>query len=305
MDSSQKSDRGRSQQENRMSESATIFDSALDVAIRPKVASGASIGNPRAIRVLMYHRVLPDGVRGDPHQLWIPLRLFRRQMQFLVRRGYSAITFSDYVLFREGQLNLPRRPVIITFDDAYLETYTLVFPLLRELGLKAVIFVVADPSIRTSKWDKEHPGAVSALMSDMQILEMHAAGFEIGSHSLRHHNLCTLSPSEAWQEITRSRMTLEILLNAPVRTFSYPYGCLNSSVKRSVKEAGYAVAVAAWSGPPLFGQDEYEIRRSYIPADRWFPILRFAMRLSVPYQLYRWLIWQVRSLGERVLPRYR
>ena len=288
-----------------MREGATIFDPALDVAIRPKAASVSSIGNPKAVRVLMYHRVLPDGVKGDPHQLWLPLRLFRRQMQFLVRWGYSTVTFNDYVLFREGQLNLPRRPVIITFDDAYLETYTLVFPLLRELGMKAVIFVVADPCIRTSTWDQEHPGAVSELMSDMQILEMHAAGFEIGSHSLHHHNLSTLSPSEAWQEITRSRMTLEILLNAPVRSFSYPYGCLSPTVKRSVKEAGYAVAVAAWSGPPLFGQDDYEIRRSYIPADRWFPVLGFAVRLSVPYQFYRWLIWQLRSLIEHLLRRSR
>lgn len=264
----------------------------------PRRAAREVIGNPNSIRVLMYHRVLPDGVQGDPHQMWLPLHLFGRQMEFLLRWGFSTVTFNDYLLFREGQVNLPRRPVVLTFDDAYLETYTVVFPLLKELGMKAVIFVVADPNIRTSSWESEHPRAVSPLMTDMQILEMHAAGFEIGSHSLRHKKLCLLSQEGVWEEITRSRMILEILLNAPVRSFSYPYGLLNSSVKKAVKEAGYAVAVAGWSGPPLFEGDIHEVRRSIVLNDRLFPVLKFAARLSAPYRFYRWFIWRILLLLE-------
>lgn len=263
-----------------------------------KVSRAEAIGDQSRIRVLMYHRIIRDGTRGDPHQIWLPEQRFRRQMEFLDRWGFTSVTFNDYRLFKEGELNLPRKPVIITLDDAYVETYDIVFPILQEFGMKAVLFVVADPSTRTSIWDSAFPGAVTPLMSDAQLLEMHAAGFEIGSHSLTHKNLCAIPPAEAWEEISRSRMRLEIVLNAPVRSFAYPYGLFNESVKKMVREAGYSIAAAGWTGPALFGEDEFDVRRSVILHERRFPGISFALSLMSPYQFYRWLWWRIRVFLE-------
>jgi len=263
-----------------------------------KTSTPEGIGDESRVRVLMYHRVVPNGVKPDPHQMWIPERRFRRQMEFLDRWGFTAVTFNDYRLFRLGELNLPRKPIILTFDDAYVETYDVVFPILQEFGMKGVLFVVADPAIRTSVWDNKYPAAVTPLMNDAQILEMHSAGFEIGSHSLTHKNLCAIPGAEAWEEISRSRMRLEIVLNSPVRSFAYPYGLVNEQVKKMVREAGYTIAVSGWTGPALFGEDELEVRRSIIIRERRFPGISFALSLMSPYQFYRWLWWRIRVFLE-------
>ena len=248
-------------------------------------------GNPRAVRVLMYHRIVDDDVLdGDP---WtISTGQFRRQIERFDRNGFTAITPEDYRLFEAGELNLPKKPIVLTFDDGYIEVYSKVFPVLKEYGMKAVVFVLADQSKRSNVWDEEnsHPGC--QLMDSTQILELHGAGFEIGSHTLTHPDLTRVSQDKAWDEISRSRMLLEILLNAPVRSFSYPFGYVNEAAKQMVKEAGYANAFGAWTGPVHYDGDPFEIRR--IVVRRNFNTYRVAFMMRSPYLRYRWLWWQVK-----------
>jgi len=271
-----------------------MFEGAAMNETGMKAPPRIGIGDPRRVRVLMYHRIVPEGVHERPPQIRIPVRQFRREMELLDRWGYTAITFDDYRLYLTGELNLPRKPVVITFDDGYAETYTVAYPILQELGMKAVVFVVADASVRSSIWDKGHPEAVTPLLGDDQILEMHAAGFEIGSQSLQHQRLPGLPREKAWEEISRSRMLLEILLNAPVRSFAYPYGLIDENAKRMVAEAGYTIACGGWTGPPLFGDDPFETRRVTMRAQKHLSDIQFAVRLISPYQLYRWLWWRLR-----------
>src|SRR3990172_10485191 len=97
-------------------------------------------GNPRKIKILMYHRIVDDKEANSKHWTCIHVREFRRQLESLERWGFTAITFDDYRLYLQGELNLPRKPVVLTFDDAYLDTYENAFPLLQEYGMRAVIF---------------------------------------------------------------------------------------------------------------------------------------------------------------------
>jgi len=252
---------------------------------------GDVVGASRRIRVLMYHRIVPDGAARDPNQYWLPENEFRRQIEFLHRWGYKGITFNDYRACRQGERDLPRRPVIITFDDAYEDVYTTAIPILQEFGMKAVIFAVADLRIRASVWDHAHPQAVMPLMTGPQLLELHEAGFEIGSHTLHHKDLLHISHEEAAEEILQSRVVLETLLSAPVRSFSYPFGQVNDVVKNMVREAGYEAAVSAWSGPARFGEDDFEIRRITVINRQWSAMVKFAFSLTYPYLIMRWLWW--------------
>jgi peptidoglycan/xylan/chitin deacetylase (PgdA/CDA1 family) len=259
-------------------------------------------GNPGRTRVLMYHRILQDNMPGPQHQYWLSQKEFRRQMRFLVRHGFTSMTFEEYWLYKNGQFCLPRKPVILTFDDAYVDTYAIAFPILRELGLKAVIFAVADPDIHTSIWDSDVAGGVAPLMSTNQLREMRKAGFEIGSHGLHHKALSLLAPQEAWVEISRSRAILESAIQASVQTFCYPYGSLNVSVKKMVRDAGYRMGVSAWAGPARFGRDDYQIRRIAVVKKSHFAIAQFAVSLMQAYQVYRWLWWRIRELLESLHP---
>lgn len=252
-----------------------------------------SEGNPHKIKVLMYHRIVgTESLSYSYPQLCTHANEFRNHLSILERLGFTPITFEDYRLFQEGALNLPKKPIIITFDDGYLDTYENAFPLLQEFGMKAVIFVLGDRQIKENTWDKPSGLPLAPLVNEQQILEMHSAGIEIGSHSMTHAKLPSLPRDQAWDEVSRSRMLLEILLNAPVRTFAFPYGLVDNTTKTMLSDAGYTIGCATYTGPPTFDEDSFEIRRIFLPAG--MDTINFALRLITPYGYYAWLKWKIK-----------
>ncbi len=276
-----------------MQERAVTNRPAQQPGVRP------GLGNPRKIKVLLYHRVVPDAHEEPTGEFCIRVSRFRQQMHLLDRMGFTAITFEDYLLYLRGELDLPRHPIIITFDDGYEETFTQALPVLQEFGMRAVVFVIADPNVEQNTWDKGKPFFGVRLLNTRQILEMRAAGIEIGSHTLSHPHLPSLGREECWEQISRSRMLLEITLNAPVKVFSYPYGELSADLKLLVAKAGYSVACAAWTGPAMFGQDLYEVRRLFVNG-KMNP-LGFSIRILSPYHKYRWVVWSLQRLWSGVV----
>lgn len=245
----------------------------------------------RGLKVLVYHRIVDDEAVSRKFWHCLHVERFRRQLELLDRWGFTPITFADYRLFREGELNLPSKPVIITFDDGYMDTFTYAFPLLQEFGMRAVVFVLGDRRIKTNYWDRTVGFPEAPLMDGRHILELHEAGFEIGAHSMSHVKLTAIREDLAWDEISRSRMLLEILLNDNVHTFSYPYGLNSAGTRRMTQNAGYLSACSVGSGPAVFGQDPFEIRRLTVFNNAGAGA--FALRLLAPYEYYGWLRWRV------------
>lgn len=250
-------------------------------------------GNPDIIKVLMYHRVVKDRVLSKGHWTCIHAEDFRKHLEFLDRWGFTPITLNDYRLYLDEELNLPRKPVIITFDDGYLDTYENAFPLLQEFGMRAVVFVLGDRSITSNVWDLEGGIAQAPLLEAHHIVELHRGGIEIGAHSLTHARLPLLPRQRLWDEISRPRMNLEILLNQPVWSFSYPFGMLNSVAKKMVMDAGYKFACSVYTGPSTFGMEPFEIRRLAIRNST--KSMGFSLRMLTPYQHYEWLRRSVRD----------
>jgi peptidoglycan/xylan/chitin deacetylase (PgdA/CDA1 family) len=235
----------------------------------------------------MYHRIVADNGLSKAHWTCVHVRDFRHQLELMERWGFTPITFDDYRQYLSGELNLPQKPVIITFDDGYQDIYEVAFPVLQELGMKAVVFALGNRQVKTNSWEQPDGPPIAPLMDGQRLVEMHAAGFEIGSHSMNHARLTALSEGDAWEDISRSRMLLEILLNSPVRSFSYPYGQVNETLKRVVADAGFTIACSVFSGPATFGLDPYNIRRITVRSNTG--IMGFRARLSRQYEYYRWV----------------
>ncbi|HUI65828.1 MAG TPA: polysaccharide deacetylase family protein [Bacteroidota bacterium] len=248
----------------------------------------------RPVRVLLYHRVLSEGTGGGRRVQAVSAQQLRDQLGLLERWGYTPITFNDYWLISRGELPPPRKPIILTLDDGYKDTSKVAVPILQEFGMKAVVFVLGDSTVERNSWDDGLDIPSAKLMSEREILELHEMGFEIGSHSLTHPRLNMLSKEKAWDEISRSRIKLEILLNAPVRAFAYPYGLLNVPLKRMVAAAGYHYACSAWSGPMTFAADPYEIRRIALSSSTG--PAEFAFKVLGPYPAYSALRSEARSI---------
>jgi len=243
------------------------------------------------LKVLMYHHILNDRHVVRKHWNCVHVDRFRQHLEWIERCGFTTITFEDYRLALNGELPLPKKPIVLTFDDGYLNIYNYAYPILQEFGMKAVIFVLGDRSRKNNDWGYEEP--VVQLLEGRHILEMHLAGFEIGSHSLTHVRLTVAPPEVTWKEIYYSRMTLESLLNSPVRTFSYPYGRLNDTVKKMVADAGYLTGCGVYTGPPEFYADQYDIRRITIYNRTGVPGI--LLRTCMPYQHFDWMRMRTRQ----------
>ncbi len=237
--------------------------------------SSPGLGDANAIRVISYDRILPRGIpSSEPRD--VSEAAFIRQIELLDQWGYRAITFDDVWLYEEGKLNLPLRPVILTFNGASAIVYRREFSFLRSIGMRAVVFALGDQTQYAQQTSSAKAGN-PALMTEHQMLEMVDYGFEFGSLGVSGTPLTELPPDAAWQEVSRSRMTLEFMLSAPVRSFAYPLGKVNDRVKQLAAEAGYRIGCTLNGGPRRFGSDPYEVRRVVAP-DSESP-LRFALAM--------------------------
>ena len=256
----------------------------------PEHHAQAQYEEQHTVKVLMYHRVVNDETHIDQYSWNVTVSQLRRHLELLGKWGYTCINFEDYALFQRGKLNLPKKPVIMTFDDGYDEMHRNALPIMKEFGARATAFILGDRSIKSNTWDVESGFEGATLMDDDQILEMKDAGFEIGSHSMTHPDLTRLSERRARKEIFQSKEILEDLLDSPVISFAYPFGSANSVMERLVKEAGYDYGCGVYSGPPRFAHDKYDIRR--IPITRKTNAVDFALKILTPYEYYEWIRWE-------------
>jgi len=165
-------------------------------------------------------------------------------MKLIFDQGYTPITVKDYAQLVRKSSSLPDKPVILTFDDGFVDFYNSAFPILQEFHFPATIYVVTDYIEGTSKWLKTVGEEDRRMLTWSQLSEVQRAGIECGTHSATHIHLDIAKPEIAHQEISRSKDTLEQKLGSPVHTMAYPYGHYTKTVCQMVIEAGYFAACA-------------------------------------------------------------
>src|SRR4051812_22421462 len=90
--------------------------------------------------ILTYHRVIDASGKTGNHTIYLSAARFRKQLEYLRDHQYQPITFRDLQTI-PANATLHKK-VILTFDDGYEDNYTVLFPLLKEFGFTAVIFLV-------------------------------------------------------------------------------------------------------------------------------------------------------------------
>ena len=185
------------------------------------------------IPILLYHRIA-----NEDNELCVSPERFEQQIQALSNAGYQTITLKQMkqLVLSGAADNLPNRPLLITFDDGYKDTYTTAYPILRKYGFTGVIFVVPDFFYL--------PGYITPS----QVLEMHYFGMDIGSHTKSHAILTQQTKDDMVQQLTKSKQELETLLEQPVEFLAYPYGCYNQTVLREVEQVGYCAGFTVTPG---------------------------------------------------------
>jgi peptidoglycan/xylan/chitin deacetylase (PgdA/CDA1 family) len=211
------------------------------------------------IPVLMYHGVA--GKVSDRHPYFetnISPAMFARHMDFLADRGYAALSI-DEALAGTGNR---QKVVVITFDDGYRNFYTDAFPVLRNHGFTATVFVIS-----SFTGDQRIAKNGCEYMTWDEVRTVRSNRITIGSHTLTHPQLDEMQPSEIRAELSISKREIEQQLGTPVESFAYPYAFpeQNTSFVRMLKsllqEEGYRVGVSTVIGTACRGNDPFFLPR--------------------------------------------
>lgn len=207
---------------------------ALAIAALAGGAPSARAASGPPVPILMYHHIAPAEPHARLPALWVPPAAFAAHVRALRRDGYRAVTLERvWDAWNDGP-PLPRRPVVVSFDDGYTDQVRHALPVLRRARWPGVLNLALD--------------FLPGMGGTAAVRRLLAAGWEIDSHSLTHADLTTREPARLRAELAGSRARIRRLFGVPANFFAYPYGHLSSGVVAEVRRAGYLAATATRIG---------------------------------------------------------
>lgn len=186
--------------------------------------------NKCRVPVLMYHALEdeahPAGAKDFGEQVYVlQVEQFRRQMEYLKKAGFVALFLEELMEMEQW----PDNAIVLTFDDGHQSNYTLALPILLEFGLKAHFFI-------TTGWlDMPY------FLTINQVQALSEKGMQIGSHGVTHKFFTEMKTDEAQEELSKSRDTLQSIIDQPITSFSAPGGRITSAPIEIATALGYTV----------------------------------------------------------------
>lgn len=225
--------------------------------------------------ILMYHAIgTPSCAREAAYT--VPLAQFNEQMRLLRDEGWATSAIGPLIERIRRQQALPPRTVGITFDDGFACLADHVGPWL-EAGLQATAYIVGGALDRMARFDLDLGVRARPMLSSAALRELSEAGLEVGSHTLHHLDLRTLSDSALRNEMEGSRDRLQQWLGRAVTGMAYPRGRFDRRVRQAAIDAGYRSACATLPGLNRASTDVFLLRRAQMGMDMSTGALRQAL----------------------------
>ncbi len=232
----------------------------------------------------MYHSIVKSKEDMGNHNIYVTVKDFQKQLKYLKENNYTTLTFRDINADYPTDFH---KKVIITFDDGYEDNYYLAFPILKQYGFKAVIFLVT--KLQYNKWGVAEGEPLKQLLSPDQLLEMDDYGIEFGGHTQTHRSLIGITGTARETEIAGCKNDIEKILHKEVISFAYPFGAMDESTKQLVEKAGFKYGIATKKGSVEFAEDLYQIRR--IEISKRTTIIGFKIKASGYYLTKKYLLF--------------
>lgn len=202
---------------------------------------------------------------------------FDEQMKYLHDNDYHTITLEQFDAYMRGESDLPDRPVLITFDDGYIDNYQEAFPILKKYHMGATIFLIVNLV-----------GTKGYLTWD-QVAEMSQHGIEFGSHTMSHKPLTSFDAQGARHELVDSKAAIESHIGQKVTFIAFPEGKFNDMVMEETKKAGYAYAFTVDTGRDFPWDDHYDLDR--VPMFEG-PVSFEHFKLRLTYSAWVAILWK-------------
>ncbi len=252
---------------------ARTFAAGQQVVVprRPWNLSGVEASGYQIVPILVYHNLGPQA-KG---RLVLAARMFEQQMRYLKAEGYRVVTLKEFIEWTRLARQLPRRSVVLTFDDGYKAFREHAYPVLKELGFPATLFVYTD-----------YVGAGRNALTWIELRELAREGFDVQAHSKTHADLRRAAGEGAPQYARRMKAELaqpldlfRAQIGRSVEALAYPYGWTDEELVRQVQASGYTAAftVRRQANAPFVSP--FAIHRSQIYAE--MSLEEFARNLTV------------------------
>lgn len=224
-----------------------------------------------AVPIVMYHSIMKKSPELGKYV--ITVTEFENDIKCLKDRGYSAITMTELINYVYNNAALPKKPVIITFDDGNLNNYLYGKPILEKYKMKAVLSVIGKYSEAFSGTPPPTSDPAYSHVSWNQIKEINDSGyFEIQNHTYNLHSITkkrngakrnkgeSLENYRAalTQDIVKLQNKLTEVTGTAPNTFTYPYGSISRESKDILKELGFKATLSCTEGVNLISRNQPE-----------------------------------------------
>ena len=218
----------------------TLGPTAVPTPVPASPPAPDGIKRTANVPILMYHYISAPPNPNDTIRvgLSVPPEYFAAQMKLLADNGYHTITLLDLYQYLATGRDLPDKPIVLTFDDGYVDNYENAFPILQTYGLVGTFFVLTDPS------DYADPN----YLSWPTIKEMSDNGMDIELHSKDHIDLRYCSYECLIFQIIGGRQSIEGHTGRPVNFMAYPSGKYNDTLLRFLNTNNFWAAVTTVNG---------------------------------------------------------
>jgi len=232
-------------------------------AQKPKNIDKTNLGLEYDLPIIMYHSTY----KKNPNKYNLPPKDLEKDFVYILECGYTPIFMSDLIEFKETGKPLPKKPIIVSFDDAYTNNYLYAFPIMKELSFKCVISVVGKYTDDNYKNGELHP--TGSHMTYEEIDEMNKSGLvEIQSHTYNLHNNSGRiglgkRRGETYEQYKKSvsddlmqlQNKLKEKLNITCTTVAYPFGSYSIDSEKVLKELGFKAALTCNEGINKINKD--------------------------------------------------
>lgn len=241
---------------------------ACVVSVRQTVSNGVqgglNSGTSAIVPILMYHEVKLTKAGKDvitPYE-------FESDLKYLKSNGYKTVTMSDLISYVYVGRPLPEKPVVLSFDDGYLNNYVYVFPLLKKYHMKIVLSIIGKNTddftyIPDNNIDYSH-------VTWKQINDMINSGLvEIQNHTYNMHTItksrfgCAKKSGESQShyaqvledDIGKLQNEIRLFTGYTPSTFTYPYGKVSRDSVPVIKNMGFKASLSCDYGINVISKD--------------------------------------------------
>lgn len=221
--------------------------------------------------IIMYHHMLKEGkLIGD---YCITPTQFEEDLKYIKNNGYTTISADDLMEFYENHIDLPEKPILITFDDGYESSFTYAFPLLKKYNMKAIISIIGNYSDLYSNVPTcEKSVSYSHITWDEAKIMQSSGLIEIGNHTYNLHSIKNgikgvvknndnnFYDNVVRNDINKLQEKIEKKLGIKTLIFAYPFGNRNEKTDKILKDAGFKVVFGCEEKVNILkGQSEDEL----------------------------------------------